>query len=77
MHGIFVKVISAFRVCLARLVTERDAVRGVEKLARAALLVPVFGMMLVLLRLRAWRGRPLEVQALETVASEVGLPSPT
>ena len=56
-------VIGACRSVLRTLATSRPRVPWYEKLVRGIVLVPVFGTMLVLLRLWAlWRG-PLSVQA--------------
>lgn len=63
MRRIVLAVVSAHRAAVARLTTDREHVGGLEKLVRAALLVPIFGSMLV--GLRAWalfRG-PLETTA--------------
>ncbi len=63
MRGIVLAVVSAHRAVLARLATDREHVGGLEKLARAALLVPIFGSMLVGLRVWALFRGPLETMA--------------
>ncbi len=63
MRAIVLAVVSAHRAVLAWLVTDRQNVGGLEKLARAALLVPIFGSMLVGLRVWALFGGPLEATA--------------
>lgn len=63
VRAIVLAVVSAHRAVLARLVTDREHVGGLEKLARAALLVPIFGSMLVGLRVWALFRGPLEATA--------------
>ena len=63
VRGIVLAVVSAHRAVLSRLVTERAHVGGWEKLMRAVLLVPIFGSMLVGLRVWALFRGPLETTA--------------
>ena len=60
--GIIEKLAGGCRAVLLRLSTDRVAVPWFEKLLRGALLVPIFGGLWVVLRVRAKVGRPLQVQ---------------
>ena len=63
MERVLLMVIGACRTVLRALATRRQRVALPEKLVRGALLVPVFGAMLVLVRVWAWRRGPLSVRA--------------
>ncbi len=63
MHRVFLLIIETCRACVAGLSTGRCRVPAIEKLLRGALLVPVFGTMLALLRLRARLRGTLAVRA--------------
>jgi FkbM family methyltransferase len=63
MQRLLRSVISACRAILRTLSTNRQRVPWYEKIARGIVLVPVFGTMLVLLRVWAWWRGPLNVQA--------------
>ena len=58
--SVFSTVITVHRAALARLVTRRQRVSRLEKILRGAVLVPIFGSMLVALRLWARFRGPLE-----------------
>jgi len=59
-------VVRGCRTVLRRLVTDRPAVGGLERVVRAIALVPVFGVLVVVTRLRAWWRGPLAVKAVTT-----------
>ena len=63
VRGVVEKLVAMSRAVLLRLGTDRAEVSRLEKLLRGGLLVPVFGAMLVLLRLWALAAGPLRVQA--------------
>lgn len=58
----FLWIIGAHRAAIRSLMTRRSRVNRIEKFARGMLLVPVFGSMLILLRLRAMMFGPLRVE---------------
>ncbi len=60
---VFLAVITVHRVALAWLVTRRQRVSRLEKILRGTVLVPIFGSMLVALRLWARFRGPLETKA--------------
>ncbi len=62
-RGLILVVISAHRAALRRLATPRERVGPLQRIVRATMLVPVFGSMLVLMRLRALVRGPIEVPA--------------
>jgi FkbM family methyltransferase len=59
---VFPGIIGAHRAAIRSLMTRRSRVSRVEKFGRGTLLVPVFGSMLILLRLRAMMSGPLRVE---------------
>ena len=63
MQRLLLGVVSMFRAGLRGLVTERGRVRPPEKLLRGGLLVPLYGTMLLLLRVWAGLRGPLGVAA--------------
>ncbi len=63
MERVLRLVIGVCRAVLLTLSTSRQRVPWYEKLVRAIVLVPVFSVMLVLLRVWAWWRGPLAVQA--------------
>jgi FkbM family methyltransferase len=63
MQAILLGVIRAFRAAIRGLATERASIGSLEKLLRGALLVPLYGSMLVLLRAWAALRGPLCVPA--------------
>ena len=63
MERVLLSVVSAFRAGVRGLVTERAQVGPLEKLLRGAMMVPLYGGMLVLLRLWAGLRAPLLVTA--------------
>jgi FkbM family methyltransferase len=60
---VFAAVIAVHRAALARLVSRRKRLGRLEKILRGAVLVPIFGSMLVALRLWARFRGPLETKA--------------
>ena len=59
----FAWLIVLFRAAIRLLMTERTSVGAVEKFARGVLLVPVFGVMFVLVLLRALVLGPMRIEA--------------
>ena len=62
-QGLITTVMSAHRAVLLRLATPRERVGPLQRIVRTAALVPVFGSMLVLMRLWALVRGPIEVPA--------------
>ncbi len=63
MRGVVERLVAWCRAVLARLATDRADVSRLEKVVRGGLLVPVFGVMLVLVRLWTLAAGPIRVEA--------------
>ncbi len=64
---LFLRLIEMLRAAVRGLMTSKTRVGAVEKLLRGLLMVPIFGVMLVLLRMRAMFSGPMRV---ETVTND-------
>ncbi|HVP73171.1 MAG TPA: hypothetical protein VMS30_05490, partial [Phycisphaerales bacterium] len=63
MMRAFAWLIGLFRAAIRLLMTERSSVGAVERLVRGVLMVPVFGVMFMLVLLRAIVFGPIRIEA--------------
>jgi FkbM family methyltransferase len=61
MHPMLSAVLMFLRACVRSLRTDRDTLTPIAQLLRGAAMVPPFGMLLIILRIRAWLYGPIEV----------------
>lgn len=66
MSQVLRSVLAALRACIRSLRTDRSTVGGIERALRAIAMVPPFGLLLIILRARAWLRGPIEVTATAT-----------